>query len=113
MRYTVLSALLGLALAACALPPAGVREQGTLFVYGASLAPDKAARCIVRNTPKRFPGLVATERRALDAEAWDVTVADASGVLATARMDVSLILVRVHAPGPDNESFAHGLIHSC
>jgi hypothetical protein len=113
MRYTTLCVLL-LVLGGCAPAPVSIREQGTLFLYAAYQEPQKAARCIIRNTERGSPGLIATERRLKDAFGWEVTVADGDGVLATARMDVAIILVRIQtSSGVNNEKFANDLVQGC
>jgi hypothetical protein len=115
MRYAAISALLLFALAGCIYPqPVSVREQGTYFVYPAWQEPLKAARCMVRNTEERSPGLIATERRSSDAYGWEVIVSDGTGVVATVRTDVVAILVSIEpSRRPDNERFANELVHGC
>ena len=114
MRYTATPVLLLLLLAGCAPPPVAVRGQGTFFVYAAYQDPQKAARCIVLNTGRQWPGLIVTERPARDAYTWEVVVGDGVGIVATARTDIAAILVSVvPSNAADNEKFVNALVRGC
>jgi hypothetical protein len=113
LRFMSISSLL-LALGGCAAGPVSIREQGTFFVYAAEQDPLKTARCIIRNTERHSPGLIATERRTTDANGWEVIVGDGTDRLATVRMDIAVILVRIQpSSGLDNQKFANDLVYGC
>ena len=111
MRYAMLMTL-PLVLAGC-VGPVTVGDQDNHFVYVPSQGPHRAAQCMVRNTKGRSPALVAEALPARQANVWEVTVSDGTGVLATARADVTAIVVSVHAPQADNEKFANALVGFC
>ncbi|HKA40548.1 MAG TPA: hypothetical protein VKF40_01035 [Burkholderiales bacterium] len=113
MRWTAISALLLVPLAGCTPGPVSVGEQGTYFVFAANQDPLRTGRCIVRNVKRHSPELTATEGPARNAYGRDVIVADSSGVVATARADVAIILVSMQARTFDNEKFANDLVGYC
>jgi hypothetical protein len=99
-------------LAGC-VAPVSVREQGTVFLYVPSNGPHRAAQCIVRNLKRHTPALVAEAVPGRNSQTWEVTVADGTGVLATARTDAMTIAVQILAQQPDNEKFANDLVGFC
>jgi len=112
MRCMPIAALLPLVLAGCA-GPVSVHGQNDFFIFVPGQGPQRAARCIVQNAKKHSPALITESGPGRDAYVWEVTVADGAGVLATARADVSAIVVRIHSPRVDNEKFATDLVGYC